>query len=128
MSNKVAILIQLGQARTHHLWISFILRITKWSCEVVWMVDFNVTIATAGSIKERFGHYGEITLSDIKVQAEIINTTNYRREQENEQLYTYVMASVTPEYRNTVKFKQSALMNGDECSVIVLFNIIVSKS
>ena len=39
---------------------------------------------TTGSIKELLDHYGEITLSDIKAQAEIINAANGRRDKEYE--------------------------------------------
>ena len=71
-----------------------------------WVI-FNVSIATTGSIKELLGHYGEKNLSDIKAQEEITNAGNYRREQEYEQLYTYLMTSLTPESRNTVNLQQS---------------------
>ena len=49
-------------------------------------------ISTIGSIKDVFGHYGEITLSDITYQAEIINAVNGSMEQEYDNLYTCLMA------------------------------------
>ena len=56
----------------------------------------DVSISNIGSTNELFSHYGKITLSDIKTQAEIINADNDRREQEDDQLYTCLMASLTP--------------------------------
>ena len=46
-------------------------------------------ISTTGSINELLGRCGEITLSDIKTQAEIINAYNYWRDQEDEKIYTF---------------------------------------
>ena len=49
---------------------------------------FDVPIATTGYTKELLAHYCETTLSDIKSQAETINSTNDRRDQEGDQIYT----------------------------------------
>ena len=51
--------------------------------------------STIGSTKELLGHYGDITLSYIKTQADFINAVNYRREQEYDQRYTFLMSSLT---------------------------------
>ena len=56
---------------------------------------FDVPISSTGAIKEILGHYGEITLSYIKTQADFINAANYRREQEYDQRYTFLMSSLT---------------------------------
>ena len=41
---------------------------------------FDAPILSTGVIKKFLGHYGEITLSDINTQAEIINNDNGNRD------------------------------------------------
>ena len=69
--------------------------------------------STIGSTKELLGHYGDITLSYIKTQAEIINAYNEGRDQEYEQLYTCLMESLILAAKNTVNLQQSDCMNGN---------------
>ena len=47
-----------------------------------------MSISNTGFIKGILGHYGEVTLLEIKTKAEIINAYNYRREHEDEKIYT----------------------------------------
>ena len=48
---------------------------------------FDVPIAPTRPIKELLDHYGKIDLTNIKVDAGTLNTTNETWEQEYEQLY-----------------------------------------
>ena len=46
-----------------------------------------MNIATTGPTQNLFNYHGEITLSDIKFQAETTNADNDRRKQEYDQIY-----------------------------------------
>ena len=54
-----------------------------------------MNIATTGPTQNLFNYHGEITLSDIKFQAETTNADNERRKQEYDQIYTCLIDPLT---------------------------------
>ena len=86
-----------------------------------WEIFF-APILTTGSTKELLGY-----LSDIKTWAERISAANDSREKEDEQLYTFLIVSLTLESINTVSLQQLEFNNSNYCSVTFIFKVIVSK-
>ena len=63
-------------------------------------------ILPTGSRKEILDHYGEIDLLYIIDCSVTLNAANYRRDQEDNKLYMCIMASLTPESKNTINLQK----------------------
>jgi hypothetical protein len=72
--------------------------------------------------------YGEISLEQVRAKAEAIAVINDRTTQEDDQLFTYLMSSLTRAARNSVNLRRVDFMVGTEHSGILLFRVILAMS
>ena len=79
----------------------------------MWLEYFYVPITPTVSRKELLSQYGEIDLSNIKARSVTLNAANDMQEQEDGEIYTWLMASLTPEYRNINNLQKSDFINGN---------------
>lgn len=93
---------------------------------------FSVQVSTSGTspalVKNLLTQYGELTLAQVRDRAEAIAAAKDRTTQEDDQLFSCLMASLTKEAQNTVNLKKTDFMIGEENSGILLLKVILAKS
>jgi hypothetical protein len=93
---------------------------------------FSVPVSTSQNspviVKNLLTRYGEITLAQVRDKAEAIAAARDRTTQEDEQLFSCLMSSITKSAQNTVNLKKSDFMIGQENSGILLLKVILAKS
>jgi hypothetical protein len=78
--------------------------------------------------KNLLNEYGEVTLEQVRAKAETIAAAKDRCTQEDEQLFSCLMASLTKAGRNTVNLRKVDFTIGDEHSGILLLKVVIGKS
>lgn len=94
----------------------------------VFAIPISAPATTPVVIKDLLAEYGEIPLDKVRTKAETIATLNDRTTQEDDQLFTCLMASLTKEAQNTINLKKTDFTVGSEHSGILLLKVIISKS
>jgi hypothetical protein len=83
---------------------------------------------TPAVTKDLLTEYGEVTLDQVRLKAETIASQLDRTTQEDDQLFSCPMASLTKEGRNSINLKRTDFMVGGENSGILLLKIIIGKT
>jgi hypothetical protein len=93
---------------------------------------FNIQTSEVGVtpivVKHLITEYGEIPMDKVTVKATLIAAAKDRTTQDDDQLFTCLMESITKAARNTVNLKKDEFTIGGEHSGILLLKIIIAKS